>query len=53
MHSEEKEYMKNSFVEEKHHLVTAVNILMYFQRHAVLVMEKEGPNQGKKFVWNH
>jgi hypothetical protein len=47
----EKEELRASFNADKHHLVVAMNIIMYLQRKGILNLDNQG-GQGKKFIWN-
>jgi hypothetical protein len=47
---DEKQKLKQSFKEEKHHVVVAMNIFLYLHRHGML--EIDALSNGKKFQWN-
>ena len=46
----EKSFLKENFKQEKHHIVTAMNIVMFLQRHQIIAIEPG--SEGKVFVWN-
>jgi hypothetical protein len=44
----EKKALRQEFNENKHHLVSAMNIMLYLTRWQILKIDSEG----KKFEWN-
>lgn len=45
---QEKKDLRQDFNENKYHLVSAMNIMMYLSRWQILKIDQEG----KKFEWN-
>ena len=47
----EKDQLRNLIEDDKHHAVTAMNILMYFQRRSLLDIDNENFG-GQRIKWN-
>ena len=46
----EKEELNSAFNAEKHHLVVAMNIILYLSRWGLMIIDNHS-SQGKKFMW--